>query len=126
MVTKFGEFMRVYRMRNGMLLKKMADDLAISPALLSSMEMGRRPISDYIVDKIISTYNLNTEDGLALREAVAQSTSSVKINAQAQDSSRRNLAFTFARKFDGLNDAQVEELMKILKGTTEGVSNGKY
>lgn len=120
MVTKFGEFMRVYRMRNGMLLKKMADDLAISPALLSSMEMGRRPISDYIVDKIISTYNLNTEDGLALREAVAQSTSSVKINAQAQDSSRRNLAFTFARKFDGLNDAQVEELMKILKGTTEG------
>lgn len=120
MVTKFGEFMRVYRMRNGMLLKKMADDLAISPALLSSMEMGRRPISDYIVDKIISTYNLNTEDGVALREAVAQSTSSVKINAQAQDSSRRNLAFTFARKFDGLNDAQVEELMKILKGTTEG------
>lgn len=120
MVTKFGEFMRVYRMRNGMLLKKMADDLAISPALLSSMEMGRRPISDYIVDKIISTYNLNTEDGLALREAVAQSTSSIKINAQAQDSSRRNLAFTFARKFDGLNDAQVEELMKILKGTTEG------
>lgn len=120
MVTKFGEFMRVYRMRNGMLLKKMADDLAISPALLSSMEMGRRPISDYIVDKIISTYNLNTEDGLALREAVAQSTSSVKINAHAQDSSRRNLAFTFARKFDGLNDAQVEELMKILKGTTEG------
>lgn len=120
MVTKFGEFMRVYRMRNGMLLKKMADDLAISPALLSSMEMGRRPISDYIVDKIISTYNLNTEDWLALREAVAQSTSSVKINAQAQDSSRRNLAFTFARKFDGLNDAQVEELMKILKGTTEG------
>ena len=120
MVTKFGEFMRVYRMRNGMLLKKMADDLAISPALLSSMEMGRRPISDYIVDKIISTYNLNTEDGLALREAVAQSASSVKINAQAQDSSRRNLAFTFARKFDGLNDAQVEELMKILKGTTEG------
>lgn len=120
MVTKFGEFMRVYRMRNGMLLKKMADDLAISPALLSSMEMGRRPISDYIVDKIISTYNLNTEDGLALREAVAQSTSSVKINAQAQDSSRRNLAFTFARKFDGLNDAQVEELMKILKGPTEG------
>lgn len=119
MVTKFGEFMRIYRMRNGMLLKKMAEDLDISPALLSSMEMGRRPISDSIVDKIISAYNLNTGDELALREAVAQSTLSVKINAQALDSNRRNLAFTFARKFDGLNDAQVEELMKILKGTVE-------
>lgn len=119
MVTKFGEFIRVYRMRNGMLLKKMAEDLAISPALLSSMEMGRRPISDTIVNKIINTYNLTAEEELALREAVAQSTSTVKINAQAKDGNRRNLAFTFARKFDCLNDVQVEELMKILNGATE-------
>lgn len=119
MVTKFGEFMRIYRIKNGILLKNMADDLAISPALLSSMEMGRRQITESIVDKIIETYGLGAEDEIALRDAFAKSTISVKIDAQEMDPSRRNLAFTFARKFDDLDEAQVEGIMKILKGNTE-------
>lgn len=56
-MTKFGIFIRKFRLDRGIRLRDMAKDLDISPAYLSGMETGHKDIPQSLADQIISVYN---------------------------------------------------------------------
>lgn len=115
MVTNFGKYVRILRIKKGLILKDMADDLNISISFLSAMETGRRPIPEHIIDKIVEIYNLTDDEANNLRQAAIESIASIKIDTHTADEQKRDLAFTFARNFETLNDSEVKALMDVLR-----------
>ena len=59
MISSFGIVMRDIRKNAGDSLIVCAKKLEVTPAFLSSMEVGRKSIPTYYPDKIKELYNLN-------------------------------------------------------------------
>lgn len=61
MLTDLGKYLRKLRIDNGELLKDMADKLEISCSYLSSIETGKKKLTEQIKKKLIYTYKLDTK-----------------------------------------------------------------
>ncbi len=115
MITEFGKCLRNIRMDCNELLKDMAEKLNMTSAYLSAIEHGKREIPEGCIGKIIRLYNLNVEEFIALEEAAANSRLSLKIDLFGHSDDKKSLANAFARKFENLDEAQINEMMNILK-----------
>lgn len=115
-LTAFGKYVRKLRIDAGMRLKDMAEACGVSSSFLSSMEVGRREITDSVVEAICSLMNLNDLEKKELNEAKEQSRTSFKvtINSTNDDDLSRALAGAFARNFSSIDDAKKKEILKIL------------
>ena len=58
MLTNFGKELRNYRKYHGLLLGDMAKALDMSPAELSSIETGRKPVPVDFLEKFDAVYHL--------------------------------------------------------------------
>lgn len=56
MLTEMGKILRQLRWNNDKLLKDMADELEISSAELSQIEIGKVEMSDELLKKIMQLY----------------------------------------------------------------------
>ena len=120
MLTPFGRFIRKLRIDTGFLLKDLANDLEVTPSYLSAVEMGKRRIPDSWSEKICSFFSLNQSQGEELRALIQADQSKIQIDLGKASQEQRDLAFVFARKLDGLDENEVQEMFKIFKkGTTE-------
>lgn len=116
MITEFGKLLRFYRIENGMILKEMAEILEIPSSYLSSIEMGRKAVSKEFLEKLFEKFSFTEREKEKLTDAAQKSVYTVKLNIQKMDEERKDLALTFARKFDTLNSKDVEKLLKFLNG----------
>ena len=55
----FGRMVRDIRLVRAMLLYDMAKDLDISPAELSAIECGRKPVPDWFISKLQEKYGIS-------------------------------------------------------------------
>ena len=55
----FGRMVRDIRLVRAMLLYDMAKDLNISPAELSAIECGRKPVPDWFISKLQEKYGIS-------------------------------------------------------------------
>ena len=62
MRTRLGDFLRSIRMKANISLRRMANDLGISPAFLSAVENGKKKLPDAWISLIPETYNLSTDE----------------------------------------------------------------
>lgn len=115
MLTEFGKLIRKYRIDNNLILKDMADALDLPSSYLSAMEMGRKVVSNDFLEKLFATYYFSQEEKQSLIEAARLSANSVKINLENVNLSRRNMALSFARKFDSLDEETVKKILEYLK-----------
>ncbi len=58
MFDSFGQLVRDIRLTRSILLLDMARDLGITPAELSGIECGRKPIPDWFIPALARTYNI--------------------------------------------------------------------
>ena len=114
MLTDFGKIIRLYRIEHGLLLKDMANKLGYPSSYLSAMEMGRKSVPDAYLEKLFDSFVFAEEEKIAIKKAASNSVSSVKLDLNDVENSKRNLAICFARKFDGLSEAQISGLLKYL------------
>ena len=115
MITEYGKILRIYRLNNGMILKDMADKLNVPSSYLSALEMGRKPVTKDFLDKLLEKYDFTNEEQEKLKHAAELSASAVKVNLQNANAEKRDMAFNFARKFDGLDEETVKKIMEFLK-----------
>ncbi len=115
MLTPFGKAIRKLRIDCSMPLKVMADNLGITSAYLSSIETGKRQLTDEILNNIIGGLRLNSEQALALQSAAAMSVDTVKIDSSLGSASGRETAVMFARTFDALSDDDFHKIMQVLE-----------
>ena len=122
MYTKFGEFMRVLRVKHHEIMGDIADMLGVSLPFLSAVENGKRNVPADWVDKIVSHYNLSPEETQELLEAIEQSKTQMKIDLKSSDFFQRTAAMQFARSFDNMDEDTAKRIIELLEGK-EGNDN---
>ena len=70
-LTPFGRCFVSIRKKRKQTLKEAAEQLDCSPSLLSAIEHGDRSLSDKLLDKILSTYDLDDTERQQIRIASA-------------------------------------------------------
>ena len=119
MLTALGSFLRALREDRNELLKDMAVKLEMSPAMLSSIETGKRNISKGFAERVSATYGLGEEKQEALSLAIAQTREEIAFNISGLSTTDQKLAFSFARKFSDLDEDSKESIRRILSGEEE-------
>lgn len=115
MLTKFGKFLRVLRMERGELLKNMAENLRISSAYLSSIEMGNREIPKSLPQDLIQEYNLTEEEQVEMQKAISASIKNIDISLVNTTNLQKEAALVFARNLEKMNDTSLEEFLDFMK-----------
>ena len=114
MSTKLGQFLRSIRSGSGELLKDMAGRLDLSPAMLSSVENGKRNVPKGFVEKVATAYSLSIDQIEDLRESIAQTKEEVSLSLKGLSDKDQELALSFARRFSELDDESKRNLQDIL------------
>lgn len=99
-LTKFGELVRIIRLKNSITLKEMASNMEISSSYLSSLEFGEKTLLAKHVDAACSFLNdfCSEEEIQQLRYAAEESKKSLDTsNIKAED---RGLVAAFARRLE--------------------------
>lgn len=114
-LTKFGVFIRKFRLDQGMLLRDMAKSLGISPAYLSGMETGNKPIPDNLGIKILQIYKLSSDCATELIDSIDLSQKQIIVNTKG-DILNNQIVIAFNRKKDLLTVEQKKQILNILEG----------
>jgi len=110
MLTPFGIAIRKLRLDRGMRLLDLADLLGQSPAYLSAVETGKKPIPEEYPALVAEAMKLTANETLDLRAAADQSRSIVRVDRLSGD--QRELVAEFARKVDTLGDDVLADLRR--------------
>ena len=114
MITSVGKFLRELRIGKGEILKTMAETLGVSSAFLSAVENGKKKLPDAWLPKLEEYYGLSSEQMEELRQAIIESGDTVALNIRNASAGNRQLAISFARQFDTLDEETSKKLLSIL------------
>ncbi len=119
MLTSLGQFLRKLRLENGEILKTMAEKLGVTSAFLSAVENGKKkmPLSWY--EKLPLLYTFSEQKHDALKTAVMESSDVVELNLHNIPLGRRDLAISFARRFDSLDEETSQMIFDLLNKSRE-------
>lgn len=115
MLTSIGKFLRKLRIDNGEILRTMAETLGVSSAFLSAVENGKKKMPESWYKKLATAYSFSEEQKEALGKAVMDSNNTVEINLQNATHCNRELAISFARQFDSLDEETSQKIFEMLK-----------
>jgi transcriptional regulator with XRE-family HTH domain len=114
-LTPFGKALRKLRIDRDMLLKNMAEGASVTPAFLSAIEAGRKPIPSYLVGRIAEWMHLGLHETEELRQSAAMSAAYAQIPLTSSASFfDRSLATQLARNFGDLDEDQKHEIQLIM------------
>ena len=116
MLTDLGRFLRKIRIDEGEILWDMANKLGVTASFLSAVENGKKRMPSAWNQKICELYGLSEEQKEEFTAAIAESEKVIELDFSAASLKNREMAVSFARKFSDMDDYQVEEIKKILKG----------
>lgn len=115
MVTSFGKILRKIRIDNNEILKNMAEKLNVTSSFLSAVENGKKRIPNNWLNEISCLYDLNSSEIENLEFAFSETNESIKISFEGLNLESKKLAFSFARKLNELDDAEIESLKNLLR-----------
>ena len=119
MLTEVGKYLRKLRIDRGELLKDMADTISVSSAYLSSIENGKREISDDLASALASAYDFDEEEAIRFYNAIDITRQEIRLNLHQASPAKQELGLTFARKFDSLSDEDIFSISSILNRKKE-------
>ena len=114
--TKFGEFVRLLRVKNHEVMGDMAKLLGTSTSNLSAVENGKKNVPKGWIPIIVEHYNLEGESVQNLYKAIEDSRTQMKLDLKNVDTVKRKTALQFARSFENMDDETAQNIMKLLEG----------
>ena len=113
-LTPFGLCVRKLRLEVGCRLKDMADFIGCSSAYLSAIEVGKRPITDEVIDKTCEFFKANgvTNHDEIIR-AADQSRRTICVDQLNMD--ERGVLAAFARRIPDADSTQRADLLRKLE-----------
>ncbi len=112
--TRFGEELRVLRTRRHQNQQEMADVLGVSENFLSMVEKGKKPIPEKWIDILTDYYHLKEYPRQILIDAAEASKVKIKIDLKGVPLYKRDLAVSFEKCFDLINENAAQSIMSIL------------
>ncbi len=117
--TTFGEFVRILRIKNHEVMGDMAKVLGVKIPFLSAVENGKKNVPADWAEKLISHYNLSSEEQNALLQAIDESRTQYKIPMVNAGIQQRRAALQFARSFDEMDDETALKILDLLSHKEE-------
>lgn len=114
MLTKFGEYMRILRIKRNLVMKDTAVSLDVTTPFLSAVENGKKKIPDDWFEKISAIYDLESQDKKDLMVAIEQSQSKITLNLENCDEKQKELVFQFQRSFPNIDEDTTKQIIEIL------------
>ena len=114
MLTSLGKYLRKLRIDQGEILRDMAKKLEVSSAFLSAVENGKKKMPEAWISKLKEQYSLTQEQLEELKTAFVESSDIVELNIRNASEANRQLAVSFARRFDALDDDFAKKLLDFL------------
>lgn len=113
-LTPFGKEIRKLRIDHDKTQSDVATVLGVSVAFWSAIETGKKNISSDLMAQVVAHFELSKQQEQKLKDLSFASQKEVKINMENSDDRSRRLVAGFARKFDSLNEAELESMRKLL------------
>lgn len=113
-MTPFGRELRKQRLEREIPLKDMAEQLGISSAYLSSIENGKRQITNKLFDAIVDIIKPTDTEIEALKHTRKLSVDSVTVDFKHASVPAKETMLAFARRFTELTPEEYEQIQKIL------------
>ena len=119
--TKYGEFMRILRIKFHEVMGDTAELLGVKLPFVSAVENGKRNVPEDWYEKIVKHYNLSLDEQKELREAINESKTQMKINLVNTNNVKRQMALQFQRSFDDIDEETARRIIEMLNsgGGTE-------
>lgn len=92
----------------------MAKVLGVRIPFLSAVENGKKNVPSDWAEKLISHYNLSSEEQNALLQAIEESRTQYKIPMENAGIQQRRAALQFARSFDEMDDETALKILELL------------
>ncbi|MCI7949279.1 helix-turn-helix transcriptional regulator [Klebsiella pneumoniae] len=113
-VTQLGRFLRKVRIDRGQRLNDMAEEMEMSVAQLSAIELGKRSISAKVKQRLITFYSAFCSGEEEVGRLVDVSQPSFKEDFEDADDLRRELFVSFARSYKALPEDQARQWLDEL------------
>ena len=115
-MTPFGEKVRELRKIRGISQKKMAKNLAISPAYLSALEHGHRGRPSWaLIQQIISFFNIIWDEAEELESLARVSHPRMVVDTSGLSVEATELVNLLNRDIKKMKQEQIEEMLKVVK-----------
>ncbi|WP_351008796.1 helix-turn-helix transcriptional regulator [Shewanella sp. S1-58-MNA-CIBAN-0166] len=114
--TAFGRYLRKLRIDHGMIMKDLATVLGVSSAYLSALELGKKSVAEKNIIQIVEYFQLSDKEFAELRQAATMSQPSIKLDLTGNTIEQRELAVSFARKYQEISPEEQQRLLKLLEG----------
>lgn len=115
MITELGKELRKLRIDMGITLNDMAMRAGVSPSLLSSAETGKKTATPFLIEKLASAFVQVQSNKAKLLNLAEATKSEVRIRLAEKNNKANEVALAFARNFENLSPAQLDQLMKVFK-----------
>ena len=112
--TKFGEFVRILRVKNHEVMGDMAKVIGASLPFLSAVENGKKNVPAEWVEKIVTHYGLTNSEKQELKSAIEESRTQYQITPVNAGIKQRRAAMQFARSFDEMDDETATKILELL------------
>ncbi|MBQ7296583.1 MAG: helix-turn-helix transcriptional regulator [Clostridia bacterium] len=112
--TKFGEFMRILRIKNHEVMGDTAKLFNVKLPFVSAVENGKRNVPEEWIPTLIEYYNLSASEQVELRDAVEHSKTQVKIPLTGANVVQRRAAIQFQRSFENLDENTASAIIELL------------
>ena len=114
--TKFGEFMRIQRIKHHEVMGDTAKLFGVKLPFVSTVENGKRNVPEEWIPVLIEHYALSPGEQAELVDSVEHSKTQIKINLTAANNTQRKLAVQFQRSFEKLDEDTAAAIIKLLYG----------
>lgn len=118
-ITDVGRFLRKLRIDRGEIMKDMAGKFGITPAYLSAIELGKRPLPKDFLVKVLEAYSLSEFEIKALEKAIVLSASEISISLDGKTEDEKELIVSFVRTLWEMDEARMQQLKELLGGNNE-------
>ena len=112
--TKYGEFIRVLRIKHHEIMGDTAKLLGCMVSFVSSVESGKKNVPENWAPILIEHYHLTDDQQKELYNAIEESKTQVKLNLTTATNPQRRLAVQFQRSFEKLDDETANAIMELL------------
>ncbi len=112
--TKYGEFIRILRVKHHEVMGDLAKVLDTTLPFMSAVENGKKNVPGEWPELLIKHYSLNNDEAAELYQSIEESKTQMKINLISANNTQRRLAVQFQRSFENLDEDTATAIMDLL------------
>lgn len=112
--TKYGEFIRVLRIKHHEIMGDTAKLLNCMVSFVSSVENGKKNVPENWAPILIAHYHLTADEQKKLYDAIEDSKTQVKLNLTSATTPQRRVAVQFQRSFEKLDENTANAILELL------------